>query len=1169
MAKFDPTPSQKRAIVSRAGTVVVSAGAGSGKTAVLTERILSRLCEDRADIDRFLVVTYTNAAAFEMRERIAAGLSERITQNLNDPSLCEHLRRQVGKLPCAKVQTVHSFCLELVRRNAGILGLSPHFSIGDESVLTELRKTAVDKTLNDAYAAPPEGFWELRRCLCEERGDKKLANAITRVFDRLQSLPYPESWLLEQAERDGGDENALSGSLRECVFMLSSAFESVLNVRNELQASYLEVAEAAGGCFDYLGNFARELNEILLKNDAEGALNYINGYKTVNIRVPKTAPEHAAEFAKDARKTFKTALDDISGLLSLPDGGEDTENAEKCLCRLVLQYGENLRQEKNRAEVVDFNDLEHYAVRLLSDDDGEPTALALELRHYLCELMVDEYQDSNKVQDTIFSLVAPDGGSSFFVGDIKQSIYRFRKADPRIFAEKCKLAQLSPDSEYIAMDTNFRSRGEVLEVCNYFFERSMTESFGDVNYAEPGQPLQAGRESTGALPSELCLLDTPSLKQISDDEGVSTAQAEAEYVAARIKDMLLSNSCFVPCEGGQRLAKASDFAILLSSYAGKAPVFQAALARQGLDAVAEKEEEDPFSTLEGRVIVSLLRVVSNRRQDIPLLSLLRSPLVGMTDGEIAEVRAQSGGGDLWDALCRAAEKGSAGAQNAKTEIEDLCQLAKDMSCGEFLQYVYAVKGAYGVFAALGKKEQRTHTLDTLYQAALNCEKGSFAHVSALVDYIDRRVAAKSAAAPAGEGVRIMSIHKSKGLEFPFVFLCDLCKSFNTDDLKSDVLLHTEKGLALRRADPKNRVRTATKKRFIISRNILREGRAEELRKLYVAMTRAREKLFLVISSGRSTVGSMVTNIFQKAGEFPTEYFIKEQTAASGWLIAVLFSHPGASLLRSYLPAFHYSREGSNGTLICSEVRQVRQPAGSTLPALTADAPVCDFDPAEYLPQSQTKYPYLHLSRLPSKITPSAARDIRDNTQKSVYFAARGSDTRGSDGLTAAEKGTRVHELISRLPTLAPMTAEEVMQTLDGCCTEDAEMISGFLRSGLGAQASRARECLREYQFSVLLTPRELKLGMEDDEYILLNGSIDMLLLNDDGLTVVDFKTDSVKAGREKAAAEVHRDQLEIYALAAQKIFEKKVVKKSVFFLKTGAEQPIADSDGVDFVDEIE
>ena len=1153
MARFDPTPQQARAINSRARLVVVSAGAGSGKTAVLSQRIVSRLCNDRADIDRFLVVTYTNAAAFEMRERIAENLTEKITENLDNPALCEHLRRQVGKLSSAKVQTVHSFCLELVRRNASTLGLSSRFGIGDEDTLAQLWQAAIDKTLNDAYAERPEGFEQLRRCLCEERGDKKLAAAVQSVFERLQSLPYPENWLREQMAAPASDEHSRNMAMQECVYMISAAVGGVLNVQNILTESAPDIAAAAEPCLSGLCAFGEQLQTLLESGDTAEALKCIDGYRTVNIRAPKGAPEHIMSFAKSARDNFKETLADIKKLLSLPDGGEETNAAERCLCALVLRYSDNLRQEKNRAEVVDFSDLEHFAVKLLSDDDGGGTPLSEELRSYLCELMVDEYQDSNRVQDTIFNLLSPYDGSAFFVGDIKQSIYRFRKADPRIFAEKCRMAQHNPDSEYIAMNTNFRSRREVLELCNYFFERSMSEGFGDVDYAEPGQGLDAGREVEGNLPSELCLLDTPSLKQGSDgDEGISTAEAEAEFVASRIRDMLASHACLIPEKDGARRARASDFAILLSSYKGKAPIFQKALARLGLDSDAEREQDDPFGSVEASIIISLLRIVSNRRQDIPLLSVMRSPLFAFDAEEIAALRAKNPGGDLWDSVFLAARSGDTKAKNFVSELDHLTEVAKDLSCAGFLQYVYARFGAYGLFSALGDAQRRAATLDLLYETALNCEKGSFAHVSRLVEHIDHRTVKKSASAPAGDGVRIMSIHKSKGLEFPFVFVCDLCKDFNTDDVDTDVLLHTEKGLAIRRADNRLRTRTATKKRFIISRHILSELRAEELRKLYVAMTRAREKLFLVVSSGRSTVEKTVTKTYEKAGDTPGERFFRSQSSASRWLIAALFGHPGAALLRSCLPGEHPADEETVRSLICSQVVSIKEQNGApvTVNRQTEDGEQ-DFDPMEYLPLSKCGYRFDHISRLPSKVTPSGASMLREDVQRRVYFAPE--EDAGAQGLTAAEKGTRVHELLSRITPTADLTADQVMEAFSDCEREDAEMASGFYRSALGRQAADAAECLREYQFSVLLTPRELELGEEDDEFILLNGSIDMLLLTPEGMVIIDFKTDSVKAGEEAVAAEKHRKQLEIYALAAEKIFEKPVIKKSVFFLKTAAE----------------
>ena len=394
----------------------------------------------------------------------------------------------------------------------------------------------------------------------------------------------------------------------------------------------------------------------------------------------------------------------------------------------------------------------------------------------------------------------------------------------------------------------------------------------------------------------------------------------------------------------------------------------------------------------------------------------------------------------------------------------------------------------------------------------------------------------------------MSIHKSKGLEFPFVFVCDLCKEFNTDDVETDVLLHTEKGLALRRADNRLRTRSATKKRFIISRQILSELRAEELRKLYVAMTRAREKLFLVVSSGRSTVEKTVAKTYEKAGDTPSERFFRSQSSASRWLIAALLGHPGAELLRSCLPGEHPAEEETARSLICSQVVNISEPCGVPVMGNTpTEDGEQDFDPMEYLPLSELEYRFDHISRLPSKVTPSGASLLREEVARRVYFAPAED---GRQGLTAAEKGTRVHELLSRITPTADLTADEVMEAFSDCEREDAEMASGFYRSALGRQAAEADECLREYQFSVLLTPRELELGEEDDEFILLNGSIDMLLRTPEGMIVADFKTDRIRAGEEAQRAAFYRGQLEAYSKALEKIFRTEVKEKILYFFAT-------------------
>jgi len=1166
------TPEQQRAVDSRASSVIVSAGAGSGKTAVLTQRIISRLSDPAhpADIERFLVVTFTNAAALEMRSRITKALTEKLQESLSDRLLSSHLRRQISKMSIAKVQTVDSFCLDLCRRHFTACSLSPDFAVGDEAQLLEMRNKAVLKVLEDSYENPPEGFDELRRTLCEERGDKRLREEIISLFDKLQSLPRPKLWLGMQTEklRSDKEKGELDALLQKALAEHLTAADALCKtVREVLSTNYESLWKVYSPTFEYAENF---IANAFCALKGEDFLSYLDTFDIPKLqRAPNGSPAAAKDLAKTVRALVSAHIADMKGFFMFPSPTKDTFRAEICLCNLVGAFIEAFALEKRRKNIVDFNDLEHFAIDILSTPEGEPSEVALEMREYLCELMVDEYQDTNEVQDEIYRLIAPKGGTSFFVGDIKQSIYRFRRANPKIFASRCKQAQEnSGDCEYIAMDTNFRSRPEVLSLCNRIFSRTMSESLGDVDYLEKGQALQAGRETSGVVPSEVIFIDTVSANNNaleSGDDKASAASIEAAAVAEKIRDMV--GVAPVPDGDGTRTARYSDFAILLSSFKSKSATFRQALESLGIPCRTESDGKSAFETVEASVIISLLRIIANRRQDIPLMSVLRSPFFSFTAEELARIRGENPNGDLWDAVlsCSQKEGGEKCASFVK-ELDYYCDLSRDTSCSSLLQHIYARTGAYGVFSALPFPEMRRDTLDMLYSYALKFEGSSFKQVSEFVSFLDMLMVSPTLPAlSSGEGVTIISIHKSKGLEYPFVFVCDLGKGFNLEDCHSPVMLHHDIGLGLKSVDTASRVRVPTLKQKLISRQVERELKSEELRKLYVALTRAREKLFLVVSSGRSRLEKYLSTIYDLAGASPDSTWLIAQSSAAMWVIPTLFDHPSFAAAAEYVPSLKVSKDEDDGAL---KINVVSYNAGSfdeREPDMIESPDEPFYSPLEeqkfrtYLELIDKFYPYAQVSNLPSKVTPSQAQKIMQGEREQkggIYLGSlAGGDT---DMETAAEKGTRIHSYLAGADISLCRTLEGAMSEITRISgnvadEKDAQMLLSFANSDLGLASACAQECLREYQFSVLLTPAQLGLADKSDEHILLNGSIDMLLFTDEGLTVVDFKTDSVIPGKEAFAAEKHRRQLEIYALAAEEIFERKVVKKSVFFLKTGKE----------------
>ena len=1172
MSKMDFNDKQKAAITAPSSQVVVSAGAGSGKTAVLTQRIVAKLTDRNSpvDIDRFLVVTYTKAAASEMRSRISDKLTSLVSENTHDPTYCNKLRKQIGKLSSAKIQTVHSFCLDLIRKNCHRLGISAVFDLCSDDEFRQMQEFSALKALEQAYEENSEDFVALRAAICEERGDSNLAQAVIKAYNSLQSLPYPEKWLKDQIESyDKGSGFLKEESDRvvadECIRLIKNAEEDMTLKLEHLRESCPVVFESVVGYYSICFEAIDKMVELLTAHDFGGVVELIQNLKIPNAK-PVKSPDGIFDLEKDAAKAsrvvFNEATKAVVALLKLPEGDEHTAKAESAFCRLCLDFSAILDSEKKRASRLTYSDLEHLAIKLLSNEDGSPSDVALDLREYFTEVMVDEYQDSNKVQDTIFSLIAPARGSSFFVGDIKQSIYRFIRANPKIFAERCKKAEKDPRSTYITMNDNYRSTPQVIDLTNQFFLKIMTESFGDVDYSCEGQPLASHRDRASS-PCEFCLIDVKSINEQRKNDNLgklSSKEAEGKYIARRIAEMIGVAEVPDKDEDGNpimRKAVAGDFAILLSSYQKKCDTYINALSELGIPVSASREEKDLLSTIEASIIISLLRIISNRRQDIPLLSVMRSPFFNFSMEEIAAVRAKKRHGDIWDAILIAAEQGNEKCKKLVAELDYYCDAAKDISCPRLLQLIYARTGAYGIFSSLPQPKERKRTLDFIYRVALRCEGGSFTSCDKFVAYLDRLAGAEVNSVSAKGGVNLMSIHKSKGLEFPFVFVADQNKIFNTSDANdSDFLIHTDIGLSLNYVDKKYRLRIPTKKQKLISSRIRSEIFSEELRKLYVAMTRARERLFfLVTAPGNTSILSKVTSVYSQIGKKPSHQWLSEQTSASEWLISVFLTHPGADALRAILPTVTFGITPDNSTLECKTVYSLTEPEPDwSNMAVFEDynSPSNEAKFEQYLDLMDKDYPYAHISALSSKMTPTSMGGHK-HIVREIYTSAE-----SSDGLTAAEKGTRVHDLLAKVDIAQCQTLEGSRDQLErfsigGVPPDelDVKMVCDFANSEWGHRVLNAREVMHEYRFGLLFTPKELGLFDNEEEQILVNGSIDLLIDEGETLTVVDYKTDSVKPGNEKEGAEVHRHQLELYKNAAEQIFQKPVKEITVFFLKTG------------------
>lgn len=1168
------TEQQRLAVECRSGSLIVSAAAGAGKTAVLVQRVLGLLtdAQNPCGVDELLVVTFTNAAAGEMRQRIGDELRRRLAENPDD----RHLRRQLGLLGSARIQTVHAFCQSLIREHFTLCGVEPDFRLADDTQCALLQEQALNDALEAAYAEGQPGFTALCENLTDGRSDRQLCDAVLDMFRRLRSHPAPDL-LLELLPRLCGSDPDDLHWVRQLQTVARNRLAHArkgLEKTRALCASVPEVDAKYGPTLEGYLQFCDELQQDM-EIGWDEARTRLDRFDKGRLPGCRYEDKEFLERIKGGRDRFAKAVSTIRQecyfrpWAAIAAEGRASAPMVEALCLLVSDFSRRFQEEKQRRGLLDFSDLEHCTVKLLEQSDGTPTPLAKQLQTQLKEVLVDEYQDTNEIQERIFRALRKAGDSAFFVGDVKQSIYRFRLAEPAIFLDRYKKSNTFTGVENgdikLSLNRNFRSRPEVLSLCNAVFSRVMTEAFGDVDYDEE-QRLYAGRETGDLHPSELLLLDCPADPKRDDED--TRAVLEARLVAQRVARLLREE--VVPDGEGSRPARPEDIAILLSSYTNKSPVYRAELQKLGIP--CGESDGAFFGTVETSVMLSLLRLLLNRRQDIPLTSLLRSPLYLASPELLAKLRLLAPDGDLIDGLEIAAQTDGLCAR-VLADLDRWADESMELHLSRLVRLIYDQTGAEGVFAALDNGLQRVNNLHRLEELTKPFD-GAAGGLCAFLRWIDRKLQEGEELKQEEsemQGVQLMSIHKSKGLEYPFVIVPDLAKAFNTDDLKKPVLFHPHIGIGLHLRQQESHAEYKTQLRQAIALHTRQELRSEELRKLYVAMTRPREKLILVMS--HKNLKKKIEDVAGETGGEPSPQWLAQQTDAMSWLLAALLTHPACCALRECCTQPPMVADDScRDELICQicsvDDLEEKTAVSVQIPAETQVVPQEDPAYAPLLARSRAVYPHLEASRLPSKLTPTGLKKLIPETGEifgQPYQASvRDHHPQGLErpDPKALLRGTAMHMLLRRADLAACTNAQAVLSQADHLLEQGylsaeeralvwPEPIVAFAKSELGARTRVARRVLREYEFSVLLDASDLLENGPDGEEILLNGAIDLLLFEADGLTVVDFKTDRVPDGGEVLAAEEHRLQLELYAQAAQELFAMPVKERWVWFLRTG------------------
>lgn len=1136
------TEQQRMAVVDRGGKLLVSAAAGSGKTKVLVDRLLGYILDpvNPANIDEFLIITYTKAAAAELRSKIASKLTERIAQQPDN----RHLQQQIQRLNLTKISTVHSFCADILREHAYLLDIPSDFRVADENECAELQIRVLQKLLENAYGNKAESaeFFAFVDSQGFGRDDRKIPEIILSVYRSAYCHLNPNGWLDRCAdvyERDCDD----AGKTIWGEFLVRDLHRYL-----DLQIETLSECIAKARIVDHMEKPAALLEETLdqlralracvswdqivaHKNIDYGTLRFSNKCTDLELVDQIKAVRNAC---KDGLQKKLSKFSDTSS--HIIGDYQNTCLAAKGLIYLVKEFAKTYGKLKETRGVLDFADLEHRTLDLLlGKSRSGATKVAGEIGTCFREVMVDEYQDSNAVQDAIFGALTEKRQNCFMVGDVKQSIYQFRLADPSIFIEKYNRfapANEAKDGEgrKIVLSSNFRSCGSVISAVNDVFSTCMSAEVGGLEYG-PEEQLNEGIPHIPATEPEIELY---GLEVQSDTYG-----EEAEFVAHRISQ-LLDGTHMVRQGDTFRPIVPEDIVILLRSPGSVGWQYQYALERRGIRC-ASGSGEDLLQTEEIQVLVSILQTINNPLQDIPLLSVLLSRVFGFSADELAEIRAKCKYDTVYAALKVSDNEKAIHTLNVITELRTAARMH---NLSSLLMTIFAKTRIDSIYAALPDGDAKVENLQNFSQMASTFEANGMEGLSKFLSYLQllsqKGVSVQTEPGTSG-AVTIMSIHKSKGLEFPVVFLCGLAKQFNQDSMRAQVLCDKELGLGLSCVDAEKRIQYPTIAKNAIIAKMKTEAISEEMRVLYVAMTRAKDRLVMVHSA----------------------YKVREEIET----LAMRMKLSNPILLSS-------TADCHGRWVLMTAINKGWDIQFVTAPD-TVDAVCEQMDSDSDIPYETTIdikrklsfiYPYKTATITPSKQTATQLKGRQKDSESaenaiSVHDKYRSwrKPSFSGDTIDATDRGNAVHLVMQHIALDRCDDVEDIKQEVvrikdAGLLTDeqyrsvDIQQIASFFKTDLGAALRTAKDVLREYKFSVLVNAPECNSNMLED-MVLLQGVVDCAWLDGDGITVIDFKTDRINAESVETVAEYYRDQVKIYAKALEKIFKLPVKTAQLYFFQ--------------------
>lgn len=1228
------TEDQKKVIELQNRNILVSAAAGSGKTAVLVERILHMMTrkENPVDIDRLLIVTFTRAAAGEMRERLMKAVEKCLESEPDN----EHLQRQQTLIHNAQINTIDGFCSYVIRNYFHTIDLDPGFRTANEGELKLLRYDVAKELLEDKYREDTPEFNRFVEVFASGKNDDNLGDLILKLYDFSMSNPWPKEWL-ENCKKPYLAESF--EELRES-FWMKKMWEEVnraVSQAGEMIDLNLRLLQEDDG--PYMYEDAVRSDEMLvedlknvcsLQNFDQCALLLQNmKFTSLSRKKDETVSDRKREQVKENRDRMKEILKELKEKYFYGDSESIMEEMKLCrgpveeLIRLTEEFIDRFSEKKRKRNIVDFTDMEHFALDILVKKQGEElvyTEAAEEFSQRFEEILIDEYQDSNLVQETLLQSVSrlrQGKHNIFMVGDVKQSIYRFRLARPELFMEKYDTYSLEEsECQRIDLHKNFRSREEVLAGVNYIFEQIMGKELGDVEYDEaaalyPGAvfPSQEEENEKEFRSTELLIAETDT-EELSDDTSDRTAQElEARMIGKRIQEIVGHRQVLDKETGEYRTARYQDCVILLRTISGWAEIFVQVLMDMGIPAYTTSKT-GYFNALEVVTVLNYLHICDNPMQEIPFTGVLVSPMAGCTSQELAEIKAEFPDDKIYACAWKYLTNGENPVIREKlSRFFDVYGKIRERvpytPIHQLIQLILKLTG-YDVYAAaMPGGEQRKANLQMLTEKAMEYEETSYRGLFNFIRYMEQLQKYEvdfGEVSTIGENentVRIMSIHKSKGLEFPIVFVAGMGKRFNMMDANASLVIHPDLGIGMNGVDPKLRLKTATRMRQVIQKQIRLESLGEELRVLYVALTRAKEKLILTgtiekldkkLEKLHPLTGRMTRQLSYGTIESAQDYW--------GWILPALSRHPSFGILYErigerccmdhlcFQPEIPFAIRTFRAALLTGEELKRRISRNKRYEEYK------NWDKNQIYQKTvreelenkfSYRYPYGYLQEIPAKISVSElkkqAMNLLDAEQEEAQDLIVQKESiplvpefmrQEKTELKGAARGTAYHRVLECIAYEKTDNITEIQEQIQEMLREGKidqetadsvreQQIFWFVSSNLGKRMRKAEEekkLWREQQFVMSIPAQEQNSEWGTEAQILVQGIIDAFFEETDGLILVDYKTDYVEKGQEQELVKKYQKQLWYYARALERVWKKTVKEAYLYSFGAGKALPV-------------